>query len=401
MISVVIPTYNEAAVIQETLRRAARALQQSGEAFELIVVDDNSTDGTPELVEALAPALPARVLRRPGRLGLATAVVDGWKLAHGDVLAVMDADLQHPPEVLAEMARALRSPQADIVVASRYRAGGGTSDWSWTRRLMSKSATHMAATVLPWTLANVTDPMSGMFALRASALDGVKLDPTGYKILLEVLAKAHYRSFVEVAYVFDRRGAGSSKLGGRQSFEYLVHLVRLAWATGQLAAWIRYLLVGLSGATIDLVLVYALAERLAWPTLVSVPVAIELALLSNFLWNQLFTFRRAPAGGQAPSPSAIEGHLDRRESVFSRLLRYEKACALGALLNALLTFALAALGARLLLAAGAGVVAGGVWNFGFNIPNIWRAWRRPATPDPGKRAAEPLVSSQDDSKLSG
>jgi len=400
MISVVIPTYNEAAVIQETLRRAARALEQCGETFELIVVDDNSNDGTPELVEALAPELPVRVLRRPGRLGLATAVVDGWKLAHGDLLAVMDADLQHPPEVLAEMARVLRSPAADIVVASRYRAGGGTSDWSWTRRLMSKSATHMAATVLPWTLDNVTDPMSGMFALRGSTLNGVKLDPTGYKILLEVLAKARYHSMVEVPYVFDRRGAGSSKLGGRQSFEYLLHLIRLAWATGQFAAWVRYLIVGLSGATIDLVLVYALAEHLGWPALVSVPVAIELALLSNFLWNQLFTFHRAPVGGQAPSPPAVGGHLDRRDSVFSRLLRYERACTLGALLNALVTLAAAASGVRLLLAAGAGVVAGSVWNFGFNIPNIWRAWRKPATPDPGESAVEPLVSTQDDSKLS-
>lgn len=376
MISVVIPTYNEAAVIQETLRRAGRALGASGETFELIVVDDNSTDGTPELVEAMAPALPVRVLRRPGRLGLATAVVDGWNLARGDLLAVMDADLQHPPEVLAEMVRALRSPAADIVVASRYRAGGGTSDWSWTRRLMSKSATHMAATVLPWTLDNVTDPMSGMFALRASSLDGVKLDPTGYKILLEVLAKARYRSVVEVPYVFDRRGAGSSKLGGRQSLEYLVHLIRLAWATGQFAAWVCYLLVGLSGATIDLVAVYALAERLGWPTVVSVPVAIELALLSNFLWNQLFTFRRTSVGSQAPSPPPIGGDVSQRDSVSSRLLRYERACTLGALLNALVTFAVAAFGVRLLLAAGTGVVAGGLWNFGFNIPNIWRAWAK-------------------------
>lgn len=386
MISVVIPTYNEAAVIQETLRRAARSLGASGETFELIVVDDNSTDGTPGLVEAMAPTLPVRVLRRPGRLGLATAVVDGWKLARGDLLAVMDADLQHPPEVLAEMVRALRSPAADIVVASRYRAGGGTSDWSWTRRLMSKSATHMAATVLPWTLDNVTDPMSGMFALRASSLDGVKLDPTGYKILLEVLAKARYRSVVEVPYVFDRRGAGSSKLGGRQSLEYLVHLIRLAWATGQFAAWVRYLLVGLSGAAIDLVAVYALAELLGWPTVVAVPAAIELALLSNFLWNQLFTFRRTSPGSRAPSPPPMGGDVGQRDSVFSRLLRYERACALGALLNALVTFTVAAFGVRLLLAAGAGVVAGGLWNFGFNIPNIWRAWaktshRRKATND--------------------
>ena len=374
MISVVIPTYNEAAVIEETLRRACRALEASSEPFELIVVDDSSTDGTAELAESLAPQFPVRVLRRPGRLGLATAVVDGWKLACGDLLAVMDADLQHPPEVLGELVRALRAPGADVAVASRYMSGGGTSDWSLVRRFASKSATHLAASVLPWTLGNVSDPMSGMFAVRAATLDGVRLDPTGYKILLEVLAKARYRALVEVPYVFDRRGAGSSKLGGRQSFEYLVHLARLAGATGQLAAWVRYLAVGLSGATIDLVTLYLAAGRLGWPLLAAAPAAIELALVSNFFLNESLTFR---------SCHASEHEIGSRESevgsrgLLSRFLHYEKACVLGALLNALVTVALTKSGIRLLTAAAAGVVAGGAWNFLFNIPNIWRVWGAP------------------------
>ena len=378
MISVVIPTYNEAAVIEETLRRACRALEASSEPFELIVVDDSSTDGTAELAESLARQSPVRVLRRPGRLGLATAVVDGWKLARGDLLAVMDADLQHPPEVLGELVRALRAPGTapgtDVAVASRYMSGGGTSDWSLARRFASKSATHLAASVLPWTLGNVSDPMSGMFAVRAAALDGVRLDPTGYKILLEVLAKARYRALVEVPYVFDRRGAGSSKLGGRQSLEYLVHLARLAGATGQLAAWARYLAVGLSGATINLVALYLAAERLGWPLLAAAPAAIELALVSNFFLNETLTFR---------SCRASKHEIGSRESgvgsrgLLSRFLRYEKACALGALLNALVTLALVQSGIRLLTAAAAGVLAGGVWNFLFNIPNIWRVWRVP------------------------
>jgi len=387
MISVVIPTYNEAAVIAETLRRACRALEAASEPFELIVVDDSSTDGTAELAESLAPQFPVRVLRRPGRLGLATAVVDGWKLARGDLLAVMDADLQHPPEVLGELVRALRAPGADVAVASRYMSGGGTSDWSLVRRFASKSATHLAASVLPWTLGNVSDPMSGMFAVRAATLDGVRLDPTGYKILLEVLAKARYRALVEVPYVFDRRGAGSSKLGGRQSFEYLVHLARLAGATGQLAAWVRYLAVGLSGATIDLVTLYLAAGRLGWPLLAAAPAAIELALVSNFFLNESLTFRschaserpdgrrandeRPAMGGQAATGVRPSGEI------LSRFLHYEKACVLGALLNALVTVALTKSGIRLLTAAAAGVVAGGAWNFLFNIPNIWRVWGAP------------------------
>src|SRR3990172_6113477 len=151
MISVVIPTYKEAAVIQETLRRAAKALQAAGESYELIVVDDLSPDGTADLAEGLAAELPVRVLRRPGRLGLATAVLDGWKMARGDLLGVMDADLQHPTEVLGSLAAALRNPGTDLAIASRYVVGGGSSDWSWIRRFISWTATHLAASVLPLT----------------------------------------------------------------------------------------------------------------------------------------------------------------------------------------------------------------------------------------------------------
>ena len=215
MISVIIPTYNEAAVIEETLRRAAAALRNAGEDFEIVVVDDASADGTAERVESLAHDIPVRVLRRPGRLGLATAVLDGWAMARGDIWGVIDADLQHPPETLTALAAAIHQG-ADLAIGSRYVPGGGTSDWTWMRRFISRSATHMAATVLPLKLAAVGDPMSGMFMVRASALRNAPLNPLGYKILLEVIAKAHYNNLVEVPYVFQERERGASKLGARQ-----------------------------------------------------------------------------------------------------------------------------------------------------------------------------------------
>src|SRR5580692_6840336 len=148
MISVIIPTYNEAQVIEETLRRSAAALQAAGETFEIIVVDDASADGTAERVEALAAEIPVRVLKRPGRLGLATAVLDGWATSRGEILGVLDADLQHPPETLTALARTMRQG-ADLAIGSRYVPGGGTSDWTALRRFISRTATHMAATVLP------------------------------------------------------------------------------------------------------------------------------------------------------------------------------------------------------------------------------------------------------------
>ncbi len=372
MISVIIPTYHEAQVIEETLRRAVAALRSAGEDFELVVVDDASADGTAGRVEALAHEMPARLLRRPGRLGLATAVIDGWAMARGDVWGVMDADLQHPPETLTALAATIREG-ADLAIGSRYVPGGGTSDWTRVRRFISRTATHMAATVLPLKLAAVGDPMSGMFMVRASALRGAELSPLGYKILLEVIAKAHYSKVVEVPYIFQERERGASKLGARQYGEYLQHLLRLAIRTGQLFAWLRYGSVALVGALIDVGLLCTLVARGQWSAALALPVAIEAALLSNFICSEAFTFRSVEVPPFRPG-------------VWGRLARYERICLGGAVLNFLVTLLWMAGGGRILSAAVAGVVAGGALNMLMNVPAIWRTWasRAPGVASAGR-----------------
>jgi len=362
MISVAIPTYKEVAVIEETLRRTAAVLQATGEAFELIVVDDASGDGTAELAESLAPELPVRVLRRPGRLGLATAVVAGWKIARGDVLGIMDADLQHPPEVLRELAASLRANNADLAVASRYIAGGGTSGWSWIRRLISWAGVRLGWAVLPWTLGDVKDFGSGMFLVRAAVIAGVELKPLGIKTLLEILAKGKYQKLVEVPYVFQGRARGESKLGARQHVEYLQHLVRVGRASGELATWSRYALVGFLGAALNLGALYLLVQRAGWHLGLALPAAIQLALLSNFLWHNGMTFR---------SRGARESGNGR---ILARFLRYEKLCLPGAILNGVVTFVLARWGLHLLAAAAIGILAGAVCSFVFTVPSIWHIW---------------------------
>jgi len=311
-------------------------------------------------VESLALELPLRVLRRPGRLGLATAVLDGWAAARGDVWGVLDADLQHPPETLTPLAAAIHQG-ADLAIGSRYVPGGGTSDWTWVRRFISRTATHMAATVLPLKLAVVGDPMSGIFMVRACSLRDAQLSPLGYKILLEVIAKAHYKKLVEVPYVFQERERGASKLGARQYVEYIRHLGRLAVRTGQFLGWVRYGLVALTGALIDVALFATLVKKGAWPPAAALPVAIEAALLSNFVCSEAFTFRSAEAPPFRPG-------------VWGRLARYEWICLRGATLNFLVTLLWMALGGRILRAAAAGVVAGGGLNMLMNIPAIWRTW---------------------------
>jgi len=361
MISVIIPTYKEALVIEETLRRSVAALRTAGEDFELIVVDDASGDGTAELIESLASQLPVRVLRRPGRLGLATAVLDGWAIAKGDVWGVMDADLQHPPEVLEALAKAMGQQGADLAIGSRYVPGGGSYDWFWVRRLISRTARHMAATVLPLKLAGVGDIGSGLFLVRASALRNAKLSPIGYKILLEILAKGQFRHLVEVPYIFQKRERGSSKLGTRQYWEFILHLAKLAVESGQLFAWMRYGAVALVGALIDIALVATLVMKFSWPPYGALPVAIEAALLSNFVCSEAFTFR------SLETPSF-------RPGVWGRLARYVRICIPGALLNFLATLLWTVLGGKILIAAAAGVVTGGAMNLLANIPAIWRTW---------------------------
>jgi len=372
MISVVLPTYNEARSIEEALRRASEALRSASEDHELIVVDDSSPDGTADVAESLAKEFPVRVLRRPGRDGLATAVVDGWRIAQGDTLGVIDADLQHPPETLARLASALRSHNADVAIATRAGPGGGSSEeWSWMRRLNSWAARHLAACVLPQTLAEVSDPMSGMFLVRARALEGVRLEPTGYKILLEVLGKAHYGEVVEVPFMFKARSLGSSKLGMRQSLQYLEHLARLARSTGQSRSWIGYAVVGFTGAVVNVAALTYLVDRRSWPLGWGLAVAVPLALLNNFLWNWLFTFRRSRASDE-------EG----QSGVLSRLAHYAKVCTFGAALNAISTLLLHWVGMQLPLASSAGVALGGVWNLFFNVPAIWRSWDSPTPGSP-------------------
>ena len=362
MISVVIPTFKEADSIQDVIRRSGTALAESGEEYELIVVDDNSGDGTAELAEELGSEFHVRVLRRAGRLGLATAVVDGWKLAQGDLLGVIDADLQHPPEILVALAVALRKSNADLAIASRYISGGGISDWEFIRRVISGGATHLAASVLPLKLSAVSDPMSGMFVVRAAAISGVELSPLGYKILLEVLARGRINHVAEVPYQFEERTRGSSKLGARQYAEYLTHLVRLVFATSQFPAWVLYGLVGLTGAALDIGLISWIVERAGGSMLWVVPVAVEAALLWNFLWNHNVTFARRIR--------SISGKVGST----SRLWRYQKVCLPGAILNVMLTLVLASQGVRLLFAAAAGVVIDVVVNLAFNVPSIWRIW---------------------------
>lgn len=221
--SLVVPTYNEAGGIERLIVALDEVFRKNGLDGEIIVVDDNSPDGTGRIVDELSARYPVRCLHRPGKLGLSSGVIDGWKFARPESQAVgaMDADFSHDPNAIPAMVRALEQGYG-LAVGSRYVKGGGIRNWPLRRKV-----TSLVAIALAKPLTSVRDITSGFFLVERSALDGVELDPIGFKIGLEVIAKAHYRKAIEVPYVFTDRVAGQSKLNQREIFNYLRQLRRI------------------------------------------------------------------------------------------------------------------------------------------------------------------------------
>lgn len=226
--SLIIPTYNESGNAAKIVGQLTQLLDSFIPGnYELILVDDDSPDLTWKVAQSLLPIYPQlRVIRRQDERGLASAVIRGWQAAQGKCLGVIDADLQHPPAVLTKMLKKVLDG-ADLAVASRYVKGGGISDWNIVRRFLSRGAQVLGLTMCPAVVKRVSDPMSGYFVVQRSAIAGRKMNPIGYKILLEVIGRGNISDIAEVGYVFQARKAGKSKVTWKQYVEYLGHLNRL------------------------------------------------------------------------------------------------------------------------------------------------------------------------------
>lgn len=221
--SIVIPTYNEAGGIEKLLRALGDLFAANALDGEIVVVDDNSPDGTGAIVDRLSAQLPVRCLHRPGKLGLSSGVIDGWKIARTESVALgaMDADFSHDVNALPQMVAALEHGYG-LAVGSRYVPGGGITNWPRRRIVTSRVACWLARP-----LTAVKDVTSGYFLVRRDALDGIELDPIGFKIGLEVIVKGNYGKALEVPYVFTDRVVGESKLNQKEIFNYLKQLRKL------------------------------------------------------------------------------------------------------------------------------------------------------------------------------
>jgi len=354
-ISIIIPTYNERNNVTPLIKRIDHAL--SNYDYEVVFVDDNSGDGTAEVAGALSSKYPVKVIVRQNKRGLASAVVDGLEHATGQIVGVMDADLQHPPEVIPDLLKEIQSG-ADIVIASRYVKGGACQGWGLTRRIISKGAIFLAHLLLPSTR-QVRDPMSGFFMFNRQVVANADLKPTGYKILLEILMEGQFQNLAEVPYTFITRSRGESKLSTRQQIDYLKHIYSLMRRKGELLRFAKFCLVGLSGVLINMGLLWLLTEFAGLFYLLSAAISIESSILSNFTLNDFFTFpdRRLPGA----------------KSFASRLLKFNLVSLAGLALNmGVLGLLTEVFGVYYLLSNLCGIAVATLWNY---LVNTWWTWR--------------------------
>jgi dolichol-phosphate mannosyltransferase len=368
-LSLVLPTYNEAGNIQAIIGTIGRLLDgEIASNYELIVVDDDSPDRTWEIASALCANYPQlKVMRRTTERGLSTAVIRGWQVARGEILGVIDADLQHPTEILLQLLQEI-DRGADLAVASRHVEGGGVSQWSWMRRVLSRGAQILGLTILPEVIGRLSDPMSGYFMVRRRCLMGKTLSPIGYKILIEVVGRCNIAWIAEVGYVFRERQTGESKVTWKQYVEYLQHLIRLRLSRS--AVFIRFCLVGLTGVVVDLGIFNLLRQVFELGLTRSAFLSAEVAIVNNFLWNDLWTFgdiaRRQPGGSQR----------------LKRFIKFNLVCTIGIVLQLMIInliynfFSLSDTVKNLIridiLAKIIAIVLVTLWNFWFNSKLSWR-----------------------------
>ncbi|MBD1830554.1 glycosyltransferase [Microcoleus vaginatus GB1-A2] len=360
--SLVIPTYNECKNVKTIVEKLSQLLDGNIPGnYELIVVDDDSPDRTWEVAMSLTPEYPQlRVMRREHERGLSTAVIRGWQVARGEVLGVIDGDLQHPPETLLQLLAEIQRG-ADLATASRHVAEGGVSDWSVVRRFLSRGAQTVGLVILPGVVGRVSDPMSGYFMVRRSCIAGKTMNPAGYKILIEVLGRGDIRWIGEVGYVFQERQEGESKVTWKQYIEYLRHLLRLRFARWPIGKFVRFGIVGFSGVFVNMGVLYVLSDILNLEVNGSLIVAAELAIINNFLWNDLWTF------------GDISKLQPRKRQRLKRLLKFNTICLMGLILNLLLfNLLFKVFGMNKYLANLIAIATVTLWNFWLNMKLSWR-----------------------------
>ena len=356
-LTVVIPTLNEIGNVEPLLERLTLAL--AGIEWEAIFVDDGSVDGTPDFISAIAQSdRRVRLIRRIGRRGLSSAVVEGALASTTPVIAVIDADLQHDAAILPDLYRAIAGGDHELAIGTRYCRGGSTGEWDEGRRKISRFATALAAPIMKTRL---SDPMSGFFAVRRDVLleAAPRLSSVGYKILLDLVA-SHPRalSVAEVGYTFGTRQSGASKLDQMVALEYLELLLDKTVGRYVPVKLVQFGAIGVVGVGVHLSLLFALLNLVGVGFAGAQAGAVIGAMTFNFALNNRFTYRDRQLKGAA---------------WLGGLLSFYLVCSLGAVANVGIGSLVYEQYQGWWIAGIAGAVVGSVWNY---VASGWLTWAR-------------------------
>jgi dolichol-phosphate mannosyltransferase len=358
-LSIIIPTFNERGNVTELVRRLGACLR--GVAWEAIFVDDDSPDGTAARVREIARQdQRVRCIQRIGRRGLSSACVEGMLATSSPYLAVIDGDCQHDETVLPRMLELLQSGQADIVVGTRYSAGGGIGSWNASRARMSRFATRLGRAVIKQDL---SDPMSGFFALRRDILELAvrNLSSIGFKILLDLIASSPKTLRVkELPYEFRNRRVGESKLDSQAVWDYLMLLADKLVRGVVPARFVSFSLIGAAGVFVHFAVLAALFRAMSLPFAFGQAVAAAVAMTCNFTLNNALTYR----------DMRLRGWL-----WLKGLVSFTLTCSVGLLANVGVASYLFKRHTVWALSALAGIVVGAVWNYAMTASYTWAKHR--------------------------
>lgn len=354
-LTVVVPTFNERDNIPEVITRLKECLCE--DTWEVIFVDDDSPDGTAARVRDFAKMdSRVRCIQRIGRRGLSSACIEGMLASSAPYIAIMDADCQHDETVLPAMLELLRGGRADLVVGTRYAAGGGIGTWEASRAKMSRFATSLSRTVIAHDL---SDPMSGFFALRREVLDPAvrKLSSIGFKVLLDLIASSPTPLRIEeVPYNFRTRHAGESKLDNQAIWSYLMMLADKFCGGVVPARFLSFAVIGAIGVLVHFAVLSALFRTMSLPFTYCQATAAAVAMASNFTLNNALTYRDMRLRGWR----WLKG-----------LVSFTLTCSLGALANVGVASYLFKHNTLWQLSALSGIVVGAVWNYAMTATYIW------------------------------
>lgn len=355
-LTIVVPTFNERGNVRALLKRLNATLE--GISWEVVFVDDDSPDGTSELVREIAEKdNRVRCIQRIGRRGLSSACIEGMLSSTSPYLALMDADLQHDERLLVKMLETLKKDDnTEIVVGSRYVEGGNTKNWGKHRILISRLATKLGQSVLK---ADLSDPMSGFFIIRKNTFHDVvrNVSGKGFKILLDLFASSpRPLAFAELPYEFRERHSGESKLDALVVFEFFLLLVEKFFGPWLPIRFVMFVAVGSVGLIVHLLVLGLLLKGLSLSFAASQALAVMAAMVLNFVLNNVFTYRDQRLRGS---------------KFFTGLLSFCIACSLGAFINYATAIYLFDRNFAWWLAGSCGAVFGSVWNYAISSVFTW------------------------------